>query len=107
VVGADRLFRERGDDFDAVHCLNETYSNAVLAVARDRGILIPDALRLSVVGRAGASGADPRVGYLDVDPVHTGAVCVRTLIALLEAGDPDAVDDVVLDARVLAAGRPR
>jgi hypothetical protein len=42
-----------------------------------------------------------------VDPVHTGAVCVRTLIALLEAGDPDAVDDVILDARVLPGGRSR
>jgi DNA-binding LacI/PurR family transcriptional regulator len=107
VMGADRLFRERGEEFNAVHCLNETYSNAVLAVARDRGLRIPGQLRLSVVGRAGASGADPGVGYLDVDPVNTGAVCVRTLIALLEAGDPDAVDDVVLDARVLAGGRPR
>jgi hypothetical protein len=32
---------------------------------------------------------------------------VRTLIALLEAGDTDAVDDVVLDACVLPGGRHR
>ena len=106
VAGAARLFTEEGGRFDAVHSLNETYSNALLAVARDRAVRIPEELQLSVVGRADASGADPRVNYLDVDPVHTGAVCVRTLIALLEAGDPDAVDDVVLDARVLAGGRP-
>jgi LacI family transcriptional regulator len=107
VAGAARLFTEKGGLFDAVHSLNETYSNALLAVARDRAVRIPDELQLSVVGRAGASGADLRVNYLDVDPVHTGAVCVRTLIALLEAGDPDAVDDVVLDACVLPGGRHR
>jgi DNA-binding LacI/PurR family transcriptional regulator len=107
VDGAARLFGEEGGRFNAVHSLNETYSNALLAVTRDRGIRIPDELQLSVVGRAGASGADPRVSYLDVDPVNTGAVCVRTLIALLEAGDVEAVHDVVLDARVVPGGRPR
>ena len=57
VAGAARLFTEEGGRFDAVHSLNETYSNALLAVARDRAVRIPEELQLSVVGRAGASGA--------------------------------------------------
>jgi DNA-binding LacI/PurR family transcriptional regulator len=101
---AARLFRDHGSDLDAIHSLNETYSNAVLSAARDLGLAIPAELQLSVVGRASASSADPRVNYLDVDPVHTGAVCVRTLIALLEAGDAVSHEDVVLDARVLPGG---
>lgn len=76
----------------AVHCLNETYSSALLAAAADRGIDVPGELQVSVVGNASASTAQPLVDYLDLDPVATGARCARLLVAML---DGDAAEDEV------------
>jgi DNA-binding LacI/PurR family transcriptional regulator len=98
---AAQLFREHGRRFNAVHSLNETYVNAVLGAARRMGIQVGVDVQISVAGRAGASAADTRVHYLEVDPVNTGAVCVRTLIDLLEGGEPRSDGDVVLDAVVV------
>lgn len=102
---AVELFRSHRERLNAVHSLNETYVNAVLGAARSLGIRIGTDVQVSVVGRAGASAADPRVHYLDVDPVNTGAVCVRTLIDALEGGEAAAQRDVVLDAAVVPGAR--
>lgn len=70
----------------AVHCLNETYSSAVLAAAAGRGLRVPDDLQVSVVGSARAVTAQRGVVYLDLDPVVTGARCARLLVAMLDGG---------------------
>ncbi|MFS0894210.1 LacI family DNA-binding transcriptional regulator [Microbacterium sp. 179-I 3D3 NHS] len=84
----------------SVHCLNETYSSAVLEAAVERGLLVPTDLQVSTVGNARAVGAQPGVAYLDIDPVETGAVCARALIALLEG---EAAADVVQPITVVPA----
>lgn len=76
---------------DAVHCLNETYSAAVLAAAAERGLDVPGELRVSVAADIRGAAIDPRVVYLNMDPVHSGALCARTLIALLEGASPDDI----------------
>lgn len=72
---------------NAVHCLNETYCIAVLAAAAELDIAVPEALQVSVAGNAFAVGSAERATYLNIDPVNTGALCAKTLIALLE-GQP-------------------
>lgn len=85
---------------DAVHCLNETYSAAVLAAAAERGIDVPSMLRVSVAADARGADIDPRVVYLNMDPMHSGALCARTLIALLEDRD---TEDIVLPVSISSA----
>ncbi|GAA1804153.1 LacI family DNA-binding transcriptional regulator [Agromyces neolithicus] len=101
VDAAGRLLDGAGDRIDAVHCLNETYSSALLAAAAERGIRVPDELQVSVAGDARGVGVDPRISYLHLDPVHSGALCARTLIAMLEARE---VHDVVESVTVVPAG---
>lgn len=96
---AARLLLSSGD-VDAVHCLNETYSTAVMVAAAEAGLEVSADLQVSVSGNATAAGADQRVAYLDIDPVRTGAVCARTLISLLE-GEP--VDDIVQPVELVPA----
>lgn len=100
IDAARSLLDDASDVIDAVHCLNETYSGAMLAAAAERGIIVPDQLQLSVAGDPRAVGADPRVAYLEMDPVHSGALGARTLIALLEGHD---APDVLEVARVVPA----
>ncbi|ANJ28565.1 LacI family DNA-binding transcriptional regulator [Agromyces aureus] len=76
---------------NAVHCLNDTYGNALLAAAAERDLDVPGDLRVSIAGDARGLAADARAVYLDIDPVRSGAACVRTLIALLDDGDPPDV----------------
>ena len=98
-VEAARLLLRAGD-VDAVHCLNETYSSAVMLAAAEAGIEVSATLQVSVSGNATAAGADQRVAYLDIDPVSTGAVCARTLIALLEG---ESVDNIVRTVKLVPA----
>jgi DNA-binding LacI/PurR family transcriptional regulator len=84
---ARELLAASTDEVNAVHCLNETYCNAITTAAAELGLSIPGDLQVSVTGNSKAIGADPRVAYLNIDPVETGAICARTLIAMLE-GDP-------------------
>lgn len=85
------------DMVNAVHCLNETYCSAVTGAAAELGLTIPGDLLVSVTGNASAVGAEQRAAYLNIDPVVTGAICARTLIAVLE-GNPteDVVQEVAL-----------
>jgi hypothetical protein len=45
---------------------------------------VPETLQVSVAGNAFAVGASDLAAYLNIDPVNTGALCAKTLIALLE-----------------------
>jgi DNA-binding LacI/PurR family transcriptional regulator len=84
----------------AVHCLNETYCNAITTVAAELGLSIPRDLQVSVTGNANAVGADTRVVYLNIDPVQTGALCARALIDLLEGKD---VADILQEVELIPA----
>ena len=88
VTVAHALLADRPAGLGAVHCLNETYANAVLASADAHRIDVPGSLQVSLVGKADAATADRRAAYLDVDPAETGARCVDTLIALLAGEEP-------------------
>ncbi len=87
-------------EVDAVHCLNETYSNAVLLAASEAEVDVSADFQVSVSGNAAAAGADQRVAYLDIDPVNTGAVCARTLIALVEG---ETVGNIVKTVKLIPA----
>jgi DNA-binding LacI/PurR family transcriptional regulator len=89
VNAARDLLTASSDEVNAVHCLNETYCSAITSAAAELGLSIPGDLQVSVTGNAKAVGTDPRVAYLNVDSVETGAICARTLITMLE-GNPAA-----------------
>lgn len=89
-LDAARVLLSAGD-VNAVHCLNETYSTAVMLAAAAAKLEVSADLQVSVSGNATAAGADQRVAYLDIDPVSTGAACARVLIALLEG---DSVENI-------------
>lgn len=99
-IDGARALLARPGGVDAVHCLNDTYGAAVLAAAAERGWSVPSELRVSVAADARAAEVDPRVVYLDMDPLHTGALCARTLIALLE-GEP--APDILLPVTITPA----
>ncbi|KRC58580.1 hypothetical protein ASE14_18640 [Agromyces sp. Root81] len=92
IEGARELLSGSHGAVDGVHCLNATYSSAITEAAAEAGLVVPKDLAVSVVGEASAA-LDPRLVYLDLDPIEMGARCARTLIELLEGGSPD---DVVL-----------
>lgn len=92
---ARELLAPGTDAVNAVHCINETYSTAVVTAATELGRAIPADVHVSVTGNASAIGANRDVVYLDIDPVVTGAICARTLIAMLEGGGPDDVTQPV------------
>lgn len=100
---ARELVRRVPGEVSAVHCLNETYARAVSAAAREAGLTVPDDLQVSLVGDARAATADPRAVYVDLDPVETGAICARTLIALLDGHE---ATDVLRPVSLVAARVP-
>jgi DNA-binding LacI/PurR family transcriptional regulator len=104
LAAARQLLTLDGGRLNAVHCLNETYCNAVIAAATELGANVPSDLQVSVTGNAFVIGAEPRAAYLNLDPVSTGAVCARTLISLLGGAPPvDLVEGITLvPARVPA-----
>lgn len=75
---------------DAVHCLNPTYASAMLEAAAEAKLSVPEDLAISVFGEAN-SAPDPRLMYLDDDPIEGGALCARTLIELIEGDAPEDV----------------
>lgn len=96
---AARMLLSSGD-VNAVHCLNETYSTAVMVAASEAGLDVSADLQVSVSGNASAAGADQRVAYLDIDPVNTGAACARALIALVEG---EIVENIVRSVKLVPA----
>ncbi len=80
-AAADLL--DRHPEIDAAHALNETYGRALLEVAAERQIAVPDRLHVSMMGEPSRVDRQRGVSYLSLDPVSVGAACVRLLIATL------------------------
>ncbi|TIC80063.1 LacI family DNA-binding transcriptional regulator [Nocardioides sp. GY 10127] len=74
---------------DAVHALNETYGNAVLARAAALSLRLPDDLQVTMAGERTSAADYNGAGYLVLDGVGTGAAAVRVLVRMLE-GEPPA-----------------
>ncbi|WP_162903708.1 LacI family DNA-binding transcriptional regulator [Leucobacter sp. wl10] len=101
IDGARDLLSGSHGDYDSVYCLNSTYGRAIATAAAELGIDIPGDLAVAVAAEEHEAAADPRLIYLVLDPVESGAQSARTLIRLLEGGSPD---DVLMPMRVLTGG---
>ena len=100
IDGARELLSGDLGRLDAVYCLNNTYGGATVAAAAELGLGIPDRLHVAAAAEAHEAAVDPRLVYLELDPVESGATCVRMLIDLIEGRSPE---DRLLPARVLNA----
>lgn len=89
IEGARELLSGARGEFDAVYCINESYASAITTAAAERGISVPETLAISVAGEAHSATVDPRLVYLNLDPITLGAQCARLLIDILEGGDPE------------------
>lgn len=98
IDGARELLSDLGRSHDSVYCLNITYGRAIVTAAAELGIRIPDDLTVAVAAEEREAAIDPRLIYLVLDPVESGAQSARTLIALLEGGTPE---DVLIPMRML------
>ncbi|EFG10023.1 LacI family transcriptional regulator, partial [Streptomyces clavuligerus] len=71
---------------DAVHALHESYGEAVLTAAAERGLAVPGDLLVTAMG----DGAPhPELTLLSRSPRATGALCVTLLIDVLHGGRPE------------------
>lgn len=86
--GARGLISGEFGPCDAAYCINETYASAVTIAAAEALISIPESFAVSVVAETRAA-SDPRLVYLDLDPIELGAQCARILIDILEGRSPD------------------
>ncbi|GGU97066.1 LacI family transcriptional regulator [Streptomyces litmocidini] len=75
---------------DAVHALNRTYGEAVLAAARELGLSIPGDLMVTVMDEA-EPGARPALTTLGLDPRRVGSACAAVLIDRLTGAEPEPV----------------
>lgn len=98
IGGAREFLAEMHGAVDAAYCINESYANAITAAAGEEGISIPDEFAVAVAAESHSARVDPRVIYLDLDPVKLGAMCARVLIQTLEKEGPaDALLPLELD----------
>ena len=82
------LDRERPD---AIVAQAERYTGGVLRAARERGLRVPDDLRVAAaVDSPQARDADPPVTAIDLQPDVQGAAAVAMLVELLAGGAPAA-----------------
>jgi DNA-binding LacI/PurR family transcriptional regulator len=86
---------------DAVHALNETYGNALLTAAADRGVPVPDRLRVTMMGERDPLAPGNGAGYLSLDPAAIGAACVRVLVAHLNG---QRAENVTVPCRFIPPG---
>ena len=93
---------DRDPRVDAVHALNQTYGEAVLAAAAQRRLSIPEDLVVTMMGESASAASGNGVSYLVLDPAEVGATCVRMLVDLL---DGKAVTDVMLPCRFVVSDR--
>lgn len=87
----DLLLTGKHGSVDGVYCLNSTYSRAIVTAAAERGIAIPGDLAIAVAAEPYEAANDPRLVYLTLDPIESGAQCARVLIELLEGNEPENV----------------
>lgn len=74
--------------FDSVYSINETYANAITVAAGEAGIDVPGEFAIAHAGESRAAVVDPRMIYLNIDPIALGAMSARTLIDMLEGREP-------------------
>ena len=91
IDGARELLAGCLGPVDAVYCINESYTNAIVAAAAERELAIPEDIAVASAGEAHATSVDPRLLYLNVDPIVLGAHGAKLLIEILEGGVPDDV----------------
>ena len=85
IVGARAFLRGAlADGYDSVYAINEAYANAVSAAAAEQGLRIPEDLRITAASDGHSVSIDPRLDYLDLDPMNLGAQCARAVIRSLE-----------------------
>ena len=86
---------------DAVYCINESYASSITEAAAQLDITVPDKLVVAVAGGQRSGSVDPRLIYLDLDPIALGAQCAKLLVGILQGELPR---DVTLP---LTISRPR
>jgi DNA-binding LacI/PurR family transcriptional regulator len=92
---------------DAIVAQAERYTGGVLRAARERGLRVPDDLRVAAaVDSAQARDADPPVTAIDLQPDVQGAAAVTMLVELLAGGAPAAPQLTPAVLRVRASTRP-
>ncbi|MEU3601376.1 LacI family DNA-binding transcriptional regulator [Streptomyces sp. NPDC006798] len=87
---ARRLLAASAGRPDGVHALNETYGEALLAVAAEAGLSVPGDLQITAAGDPGP-GPRPPLTLLDLAPRRIGALCAGLLIDLLDGRAPRPV----------------
>lgn len=72
-----------------VHCMNESFSAAILRAAARLGLDVPGQLRVTTVGDPGGLGAQNGVDYFATDPFRNGSLAVKAMAELVDGGAPD------------------
>lgn len=88
IDGARAFIDAVGNRYDSVYSINETYANAISAAAGEAGIDVPSEFAIAHAGESRAAVIDPRMIYLNIDPIALGAMSARTLIDILEGREP-------------------
>jgi DNA-binding LacI/PurR family transcriptional regulator len=95
------LDRERPD---AIVAQAERYTPGVLRAARERGLLVPQDLRVAAaVDSPQARDADPPVTAIDLQPDVQGAAAAEMLVAILGGDEPAAPCMTEAELRVRAS----
>lgn len=77
-----------------VHCLNESFSAAILRAAERIGLDVPEMLRVTTIGDPRGHGAQRGVDYFVREPHEDGAAAARTLASMVAGETPP---DVLLE----------
>ncbi|WP_282847268.1 LacI family DNA-binding transcriptional regulator [Microbacterium oxydans] len=80
-----------------VHCMNESFSAAMVRAAERAGIDVPNRLRVTTVGDPDGLSAQRGVDYFATDPFRNGALAVRALAELIGG---ETARELVLDLPV-------
>ncbi|MCT1478863.1 LacI family DNA-binding transcriptional regulator [Microbacterium sp. p3-SID336] len=87
-----------------VHCLNESFSAAILRAAERVGLDVPEQLRVTTIGDPHGHGAQRGVDYFVREPYENGAAAARTLASMV-AGETPA--DTLLELPLVSVPPPR
>lgn len=71
-----------------VHCMNESFSAAVLRAAERLRLDVPGQLRVTTVGDPCGLGAQNGVDYFATDPFHNGSLAAKAMAELVDGGAP-------------------
>ncbi|WP_292766661.1 LacI family DNA-binding transcriptional regulator [Microbacterium sp. UBA3486] len=71
-----------------VHCMNESFSAAILRAAERAGLDVPGQLRVTTVGDPGGLAAQHGVDYFATDPFWNGSLAVKAMAELVSGETP-------------------